>query len=253
VRNPLSTDIEGTIQAIADIGYNSLELFGYGNDQYFGMPASDFYNLVKGKGLKIRSSHHGTGRMNPEARGTLVNGWEKAVEDAVSAGQEYMVCPWISPEERKSMDSYKELCDLLNNAGDICKKSGLQLCYHNHDFEFVELEGELPMYYLLDNTDAELVKMELDLYWITKAGFDPIEFFEKYPGRTPLWHVKDMDKTPERGFAEVGEGIMDWNKIFAASEKSGLDYFFVEQDVSENPIESITTSFKNLNESILKS
>ncbi|CAE7815563.1 metH, partial [Symbiodinium microadriaticum] len=191
----------GTIKKVADAGYSYLELFGYGDGQYFGMPAADFYQLVKDNGLGIRSSHHVTGRVNADGQGTLINGWEKAVEDAKSAGQTHMVCSYLYDTERTSAH-YEELIGILNTAGQTCKDAGMQFCYHNHDFEFMTQDDMMPMYYILDNTDPELVHVELDLYWISKAGFDPIEFFNKYPGRIPLWHVKDMADTPEQEFTE---------------------------------------------------
>ena len=251
MRNQVAEDLEGTLKHVAASGYNYLELFGYGDRSYFGKPAADFYNLVKGYGLDIRSSHHLSGRASAPQQGTLTNGWEQAVEDAANAGQQYMVCAWLHPDERKSLDDYKSLMDILNKAGETAKAAGLQFCYHNHDFEFMELEGEMPMYVMLDGTDADLVKVELDLYWITRAGLDPVDFFKKYPGRTPLWHVKDMKDSPEMEFAEVGTGTIDFKRIFANAELAGMKSFFVEQDQSDDPNVSIQTSIKNLKKNIL--
>lgn len=251
VRDLISKDLKGTIEAVSTVGYDYVELFGYANRQYFGMSVADFYNLLSNNELRVVSSHHVSGRVGNKEQGTLLNGWDQAIEDAVSVGQEFMVCSWLFPEERTSMESYKELTEILNQAGEKCKNAGIQFCYHNHDFEFMELEGEIPMYHVLDNTDPEYVKMELDLYWITKAGYDPIAFFEKYPGRTPLWHVKDMEDSEDKSFADVGEGTIDFRNIFANAEKSGMKSFFVEQDVSDDPMASIKTSYKNLATNIL--
>jgi sugar phosphate isomerase/epimerase len=251
LRNQLAEDLEGTLKHVADSGYDYVELFGYGERSYFGKPAAEFYELVKGYGLGIRSSHHLTGLANAPQQGTLTNGWEQAVEDAANAGQQYMVCAYLMDTERQSIDDYKKLTEILNKAGETAKAAGIQFCYHNHDFEFVEMDGEMPMYVMLDNTDPESVKVELDLYWITKAGLDPIDFFNKYPGRTALWHVKDMQDTPEQGFAEVGTGVIDFKRIFANAELSGMKSFFVEQDQSDDPKASIQTSIKNLKGRIL--
>ncbi|MFT4737583.1 MAG: sugar phosphate isomerase/epimerase [Cyclobacteriaceae bacterium] len=248
LRNQLNEDIEGTIKAVAEIGYDYLELFNYQGGNYFGRTASEFYALLQTYGLRSMSSHHMTGRTNPESSGTLLNGFDQAIEDAVKGGQKYMVCPYLQADERLSMEDYRVLAEMLNEAGEKVKNAGMQFCYHNHDFEFQELEGQLPMYYLMDNTDADFVKVELDLYWITKAGFDPIAFFQKYPRRTPLWHVKDMAKSDDRNFTEVGNGRIDFKAIFEQASASGMEHFFVEQDQSENPIGSITTSHQNLSE-----
>lgn len=245
LRNQIDQDLEATLKAVADTGYNQVELFGYDNGQYFGLPAEDFYKLLAKYDLSPISSHHGTGLTQPEAVGTLTNGWQQTVDHAAMAGQKYVVMPYLQESER-SLEHYKALPDLLNQAGEVCKAAGLQLCYHNHDFEFVEMDGMLPMYLILDNTDPELVKMELDLYWITRAGFDPLAFFEKYPGRTPLWHVKDMADTAEREFTEVGNGTIDFTAIFANKNMSGMMHFFVEQDQSDDPLKSIGISYKNV-------
>jgi sugar phosphate isomerase/epimerase len=243
LRNELSKDLTGTLKKVAEVGYQYVELFGYGNRQYFGMTPAEFYKILSDYGLKVRSGHYLTGIVNPDTAGTLSNGWESAIEDAVLGGQQYMACAWLFPKEREKMDHYKNLAELLNQAGEQCKSAGVQFCYHNHDFEFEELEGQIPMEYLMNNTDVDLVKTELDLYWISKVGLDPVAYFEKYPGRTPLWHVKDMAKSEQQEFTEVGKGSIDFKRIFAQAEKSGMQSFFVEQDVSADPLKSIQTSF----------
>ncbi len=251
VRESLAKDLEETIEKVAEIGYDQVELFGYSSGRYFDRPAVAFYQILRDQGLDITSSHHLSGRTDTAAKGTLTNGWEQAIEDAVSAGQSFMVLAWLHPEERQSLDDYKSLADLLNQAGEACAQAGLQLCYHNHDFEFQLMEGKVPMFTLLDSTDPNLVKMELDLYWVTKAGYKAQDFFSRYPGRTALWHVKDMDDTSEQRFTEVGTGVIDFPAIFAEAEKSGVQAFFVEHDQPTDPLASIATSYTNV-QKILK-
>ena len=245
VRKPMNEDLEATIKAVADIGYRHVEVFGYGDRSYFGMPASDFYTMVKGYGLEIRSSHHGTGIINGESQGSLTSGWELAVEDAVSAGQRYMVCPYLVAEER-TKEHYMALPEILNRAGQVCKDAGIQFAYHNHDFEFVAIDDFMPMDHILENTDPDLVKMELDLFWVTYAGQDPLAFFNKYPGRSALWHVKDINNMEDKDFTEVGNGIIDFKTIFQNADQAGMESFFVEQDQSDDPMASIATSYTNL-------
>ncbi|MEM9326791.1 MAG: sugar phosphate isomerase/epimerase, partial [Bacteroidota bacterium] len=231
------------IKYVAEVGYDEVEIYGYQNGQYFGLPASEFYALVKDTGMSIRSAHYLTGRSEADWSGTMTNGWDQAIEDAVAAGQSHMVLSWL-PESERSMDHYQSLPDLLNRAGEQCKAAGLQLAYHNHDFEFISSGDFMPMYHILDNTDPELLKMELDLYWIVLAGHDPIEFFEKYAGRTELWHVKDLgERDGEQTTVEVGNGSIDFKKIFAESATAGMQAFFVEQDHSPDPKASVRTSF----------
>jgi sugar phosphate isomerase/epimerase len=249
LRDLLATDLRGTLKQVAELGYNQVELFGYEDGTYFGKPAAEVFALLKEFGLSPISAHYLTGIVNKDVIGTVTNGWDKAVEDAASAGQKYMAIGWLFPEER-TLDHYKALPEMLTKAGETCKNAGIQLCYHHHDFEFLEEDGIIPMYHLLDNTTPEILKMEMDMYWMTKAGYSPLELFDKYPGRVPLWHVKDMDNTPEQMFTEVGNGIIDFPSIFAQKDKAGLTNFFVEQDVSADPMKSITTSYGNVIEMI---
>ena len=246
VRDAMAKDPAGTLAQLAKIGYNSLEGATYtGSQKFYGMTPQAFAALLKQHGMIMPSSHYRLGeeQMNgAPALGTMLHEWDRAVDDAAAAGVKYMVCAYLSEAERGTLDHYKYIADQLNKAGERCQKAGLQLCYHNHDFEFVAQDGKLP-YNLLLATDPKLVKMELDLYWATKAGRDPLELFKQHPGRFPLWHVKDMDRTPQRAFTEVGNGSIDFKKIFAHANESGLQYFFVEQDVTPgSPFDSVTKS-----------
>jgi len=159
-----------------------------------------------------------------------------------------VVCPYLTEEERKTMDQYKRLFDLLNKTGEAAKKMGLQMAYHNHDFEFETLDGKIPFDELLQHTDPDLVKIEMDLYWITRAGKDPIAYFKQYPGRFHLWHVKDMADTPAKEFAPVGTGTIDFKQLFQNAKLAGTKYFIVEQDMHKNnqPIENISSSYNYL-------
>jgi len=246
LRNEISKDLEGTLKKVSEIGYKEVETFGYSDGKFFGKTPKEFKALLKTYGLNPVSGHYGAGVENTKTKGTLSNEWERAVSDAAELGQKYVVCAYLTPNERKSIEDYKKYTDLFNKAGEVAKKAGLQFAYHNHDFEFQKLNGELGYDYIAGKTDANLVKLELDLYWIVKAGMDPVDLFKKYPGRFPLWHVKDMDKG-DKSFAEVGNGSIDFSKIFAARKTAGLTHFFVEQDMTKGPVfEAITTSYKNV-------
>jgi sugar phosphate isomerase/epimerase len=182
----------------------------------------------------------------------MLHNWDKAVDDAKTVGVKYMVCAWLSPAERGNIDHYKLLAERLNKAGETCKKAGIQLCYHNHDFEFIKDNDQLPYDILLNSTDKDLVKFECDLYWVNKAGHDPVEIFNAHPGRFPLWHVKDMDKTEKHFFTEVGNGTIDFKRIFKSADKAGLKYFFVEQDMTPgDPFDSITKSIAYIKQNLV--
>lgn len=244
LRNDLAGDAQGSIRKVAALGFKEVENFGY-NGKFFGMDAKSYRDFLTGLGLTAPSGHY--------MLGNLKSGWEKAVEDALLVGQQYMVLAFLMPNERTSLDDYKKVASELNRAGEICKKSGIQLCYHNHDFEFQNFNGTLPFDVLLSQTDPELVKIELDLYWTVKAGQQPLEIFKKYPKRIALWHVKDMDNTEKRGFTEVGSGVIDFKPIFKAHKQSGMKHFFVEQDICPgSPFVSIEKSITHIKSKLLK-
>lgn len=240
IREYLKKDLTGSLAKLAKLGYNQLEIFGY-DGTYWGKTPKEFSKICNDLGLTIISAHFETGRID-KAKGTLWYGWDKAVEDAAQMNIKYMVCAWLFKEERTSIDLYKELADKLNKAGEACRQSNIQFGYHSHNFEFPPIDGLVPYDLILQRTDKELVKMEADLFWFTKAGIDPVVYFKKYPGRFPLWHVKDMERGSEQ-FAEVGHGIINFDQIFAAREVAGLKYWFVEQDqTSREPFESLAMS-----------
>ena len=250
VRDAMGKDVAGTLAKVAEIGYSSVEA-GYGEGKYYGVEPKAFAGLLKKNGLIMPSAHYQLGEAS-KGKGTILNDWDKAVEDAASIGQKYMVCAWLAPSERGSLDHYKKLAEDFNKAGETCKKAGVQFCYHNHDFEFIQENGKYPYEILLENTDKNLVKMEIDLYWLTKANQDPIALIEKHPGRFPLWHVKDMDRTEKKMFTEVGNGVIDFKKIFTKANTAGLKYFFVEQDICPgNPFDSITKSISYIKKNLV--
>jgi sugar phosphate isomerase/epimerase len=233
IRNAISENPEKAFERIAELGFKDLEIYGY-DGTFFGKNKNEFQAILKNTGLKVISSHHQTGVINQEKE-TLLSNLEKTVEDLDFIGAKYLVCSYLLPEER-TIEKYKKLPDLLNKSGEITARSGIQFAYHNHDFEFEKFDEEQLIYdFILKNTSPNLVKMELDLYWITKAGLDAVEYFNNYPGRFPLWHVKDMRKDT-KDFAEVGNGTIDFENIFKARKKAGLEYWFLEQDSSDNDI-----------------
>lgn len=256
VRDAMQSDPSATLARVSKIGYNSVEGATYtGTQKFYGMEAAEFSRLLKRNGLIMPSSHYRLGdeKMNGEMpKGTIMQDWGKAVDDAAAVGIKYMVCAYLSEAERGGTDRYKHIAEQFNKAGETCKKSGIQLCYHNHDFEFKKEDGKFMYEVLLENTDKNLVKMEMDLYWVNKAGQDPIALINEHPGRFPLWHVKDMDKTPEHSFTEVGNGSIDFKKIFKYADKAGLQYFFVEQDKTPgDPFNSITQSISYIKKNLV--
>lgn len=252
VREAMDKDPRGTLAKVAEIGYKEMESATYtGTEKFYGMDGATFSDVLKQNGLEIPSGHYALG--SPTTKGTILSDWEKAVEDADNLGLKYMVCAYLPDDQRKTLDDYKRHAEEFNKAGETCKSAGIQFCYHNHNFEFPEIDGQVPYEVLLKNTDKDLVKMEMDIYWITKAGFDPVAMFNENPGRFELWHIKDMDNTPKQFFTEIGNGIIDWNRIFSHAKESGMQYYFVEQDECPgSPFVSIKESITYLKKNILK-
>jgi sugar phosphate isomerase/epimerase len=172
----------------------------------------------------------------------LTENYQQLADEAAEGGLSYLVCSSIPVS---TMDEIKTAVDVFSKAGAACKKNGVQFAYHNHVTEFDNVEGNRPFDYILGNCDKHLVKMELDLAWATKAKQDPVQLFKLHPGRYPLWHVKDLDKTTMSP-AEVGSGIIDFKRIFDNAGESGMKYFFVEQDQAPQPLQNIANSYNYL-------
>ena len=264
----MTTDAKGTLQKLAAIGYKELESAGSQKGNFYGFKPKEFSAMVKDAGMNWRSAHVGGApftmaqilRMAKTADDSariqkmmekfkdapkplnLTDNYEELANDAAEGGLSYLVCSSIPVG---TLDEIKTAVDVFSKSGEACKKVGVQFAYHNHTTEFDEVEGHRPFDYILSNTDKDLVKMELDLAWATKAKQDPVELFKMHPGRFPLWHVKDLDKTNMQP-AEVGTGVIDFKRIFDNANESGMKYFFVEQDGAPQPLQNVTNSYNYL-------
>jgi sugar phosphate isomerase/epimerase len=230
VRRELEKDFDGTLARIAALGIKQVEF-----TNYFNHPAREVKIVLDRYHLTAPSTHVQLPRIR--------NGFQQLIETCHVLGHKYILFAWMPPEERKNLDDYKRLADLFNKTAEQLKKENITFGYHNHDFEFQPMEGQLPYDVLLDRTDPQTVKLELDLYWIVKGGGDPLKYFQKYPGRYHLLHVKDMDATPKRDFTEVGRGVIDFQTIFKQAPKAGVKYYFIEQDETPgSPFDSLKIS-----------
>lgn len=229
VRDLMAQNVASTLQLVAAVGYTELEFAGY-----FNQPVTSLKKILDGEGLTAPSCH-----VPLEA---LQSNLGQVIEQANILGHQYVVLPYLTTEQRGTdISRYQQLAEQLNKFGEQCRAAGLQMAYHNHDFEFQPKSGKVPYEVLLKETDADLVKMELDLYWTVKAGLDPLQLFAKHPGRFPLWHVKDMGKAGE--LADVGTGTIDFNRIFAKADQAGLKHHFIEHDESSNKVQTIRRGF----------
>jgi sugar phosphate isomerase/epimerase len=234
LRRELARDPDGTLARVAEIGFREVEFAGYPPG-----PPVELRRRLERLGLRAPSSHVALRAADPE--------WARVLETAATIGQQYVVVAFVSPTERRSLDDWKRIAARFNQAGEAARKRGLVFCYHNHDFEFVPLEGKIPYDVLLSETDPRLVQLELDLYWITRGGQDPLDYFARWPGRFPLVHVKDMDGTPRRYFADLGTGTIDFARIFRRAKPAGVRHYFYEQDETPgDPFASAAASFRYL-------
>jgi sugar phosphate isomerase/epimerase len=236
VRDDMQRDLPGTLARVAQIGYREVEFAGY-----FGRTPAEIRALLQQNGLTSPSSHIGY----PDLAG---GAWGRALSDAKAVGHEYVTVPWIPEEARRSADDYKRVAEHFNRAAQLAKDAGLRFAYHNHDFEFRTADGMMPYDLLLQGTDKSLVDFEMDLYWTVKGGQDPIAYFDRYPGRFTLVHVKDGGPAPERVMTEVGGGTIDFRRIFAHDADHGahIRHYFVEHDQPKDPVASITKSYDYL-------
>ena len=246
VRDLMKADFDGTLAQVAQIGYNEVEFAGY-----FGRTGQQVRAALDKSGLAGVSTHVQYDELDDK--------FPSVIETSKAIGLEYIICPWIPVELRKSPDIWKQASEKFNKCGEQSKSAGIQFGYHNHWFEFLPVNGKLPYDELLADCDPNLVKMEMDLCWITAAGSDPIKYFERYPGRFPLVHVKDIKKIPPissaggqdfgdslKDLTPVGTGIINWKKIFSYSDEAGIKHYIVEHDKPADPFASITASYQYL-------
>jgi len=248
IRDAMGENAKVTLKAVADAGYKNVEAAGYAEGKFYDMSPTDFKAYLDEVGLTPISTHQGTV--------TLENA-DQMMADAKAAGFEYFVIP-VPPMgmfefniEERTMNmkgTAAELAEILDTLGEKANAAGLQLLYHNHDFEFKPNSDDVVVIdYLLENCNSEFVNFQMDLYWVTKAGANPVTYFEKYPGRFKAWHVKDMDD--QGRFAPVGKGSINFASILSKKELSGMEYYFVEQDMTFDglePLEAIKLSHEGL-------
>ena len=227
VRKEMLADNIGTLKKLAALGYNQIESAGSEKGNYYGLKPAEMKKVVSDLGMNLRSGH-----VHYDDK------WQQTIDDAVEAGQEYVIVSSM-PSTGQTVDNYKSVAEAFNKAGEACKKSNLKFGYHNHDYEFEKVDGK-PLYeVLVENTDPKFVNLEMDLGWVVVTGNDPLEYFKKYPGRFPLWHLKDMDLTQKHS-VEFGKGGLPIPKILSAAKESGMKYFFIEQE------EYASTAFESL-------
>ena len=255
IRDAMAADVPGSLEKVSDLGYKYVELADYSDGKFYGYAPAEFRKIVNDLGMEVLSSH-----TKVEAEGITLDNAKIMAEAHATLGAKFCVQPWIEERDR-NIESYKRMIGDWNLVARIMKDTGIQFGYHNHNFEFDNIDGVVPYYDIfMKEMDADLITMELDLFWVSKAGQDPVEMFSRYPGRFQLLHFKDM-ATEEAPFFDVtkddivavGAGVIDFKAILAAKEVAGMKHFFVEDDNQGmgKPFEAIETSISNLTSKIL--
>lgn len=233
VRDVIGKDVKGTIEQIAADGYKQVEIFLYSDDhKLWGMTSKEFRKLIDDNGLTSPSGHYMFGSYFEDGNLDMVN---LSIDVAHDLGSEYITVPSIDDKFKNTLDACKATAEKFNKLGEICNKAGLKLAYHNHNIEFKQFGDTYGYEVWLKNTDPALINFEMDIYWLVRAGKDPVTLFKQFPHRFHMWHVKDMDKTNPDDNANVGDGSIDFKKIFGNAHLSGMKYFFVEQENNYQP------------------
>ncbi len=243
LRNIITKDPVAVLKSVKEIGYSEIEATDYGNSEAV-------WQAIKDSGMKSVSVHvNGPSFDNEEEL-------KRKFPDFKRRGFQYVVYPYVAPASRGGVDVYKALAAKLNKAGTLAKANGLSLCYHNHAFEFEEMNGTTPLQILLSETQKSTLGLEMDIFWVSVAGHDPVEMLKTYSGRVPLLHLKDKakgqavqfnEKVPPTTFKEVGNGSIDIPAVLKAANSAGVKHYFVEQDqTSGDPVDSLRQSYKYL-------
>jgi sugar phosphate isomerase/epimerase len=255
IRAAMARDVEGALKRVAGMGYEEVETYGFDPDgiRYYGLASKAFAQRLRDNNLTTPSGHYDLNRFMSSSIDDRKRYVDRCIEGAHALGQEYITWPLLD-EGFRTIEKFKVAAEQLNVAGAQIKKAGLQLAYHNHDFEFVEQNGQIGYDIILKDTDPALVKLQMDLYWIAHGSkLTANQWFKRQPGRFVMWHVKDMHRT-SRDYTEVGNGTIDFTRIWPDAALAGMKHFFVEQggNFTHDPFRSVADSAEYVKRVLLK-
>lgn len=241
VRDDMKKDVKGTVAKVGEMGFKFVEAAGYSDGKFYGMDPIAFRNLCERNGLKFMGSHSGKDMPDDAHWDEVMAWWDTCIDAHAAGGVTWIVQPWMSKEGYNSLEGLKRYVKYFNAVGEKCRAKGIRFGYHNHAKEFTTVFDGKPLYdWMLELTDPNNVMFQLDLYWIVEGGKNPVDYFNKYPGRFFLWHIKDEK--------ELGAGTMDFKTIFASKKKSGMKFGIVEVERYDYaPLESCERSLKYMN------
>lgn len=241
VRKEMLEDAAGTLIKLGKIGYKEFESAKSEKGNYYGLQPKEIKQILSDHGMTLRSGHT-----------HIDNDWQKSIDEAAETGQQYLICS-VLPVAGQTADNYQKSAEEFNKAGEQCKKSGIKFGYHNHDSEFEEVNGQVLYDVLLKGVQPDLVTMEMDLGWVIAAGKDPLVYFKQYPGRFPLWHLKDMDVIKKQS-TEFGKGGVNISDLLTHVKQAGMKYFFIEQEeYTHTAFESMEYDYNYLSKLNIKS
>ncbi|MEQ9424870.1 MAG: TIM barrel protein [Cyclobacteriaceae bacterium] len=251
IRDALEAETIRTLQKVAELGYQDLETYGFDpqNLKYYGFDASEFKMILDDLGLTVSSGHYPLFEFLDKPFDELESYVDRCILGAKALGKSYITWPWL-PEEARNLETFKKLPEILNRIGEQVTSAGLGFAYHNHDFEFTDYDGVCGYDIILQETDPDFVKLQLDMYWAAHSSkLSSSELIALQPGRFVMWHIKDMDKKT-RDYSELGNGSIDYHDVLQNASQEGLKYYYLEQggNYADNSMQSIATSisyFKN--------
>lgn len=225
LRDVLPSNTKDVLTQVASFGYKQIEGYEGPKGLFWGMTNTELKKLMDDLGMKFVSSHC-----------NINEDFDRKAAQAAEIGMKYLICPYLGPQ--KTADDFKKFAETFNQRGETCRKNGIRFGYHNHDYGFVPVDGQLPQDILMQNTDKNLVDFEMDIYWVVTAGADPIAWIDKYPGRFKLSHIKDRKKgaplSDRDASVDLGKGSINFKSILKEGGKKGMEYYIVEQEAYVN-------------------
>lgn len=230
IRDEMDTNPIATLKALQNMGYEDFETYGYDpeKDTFYGFKSQEFKHILDDLNLTTTSGHYGFSPYLTKSTDNLKWFVDQCIKGAWTLDMKYITWPWLAPELR-TVDNFKLMAQKLNVIGEQVNKAGLGFAYHNHGFEFEDHNGENGYDIILKDTDADLVKFEIDMYWVMHSSkYTPEALIKKQPGRYVMWHIKDMDKV-SRDYTELGNGSIDYINLLPDPKESGLEFYYIEQ------------------------
>ena len=255
IRDAMAIDPVETLKSLKSMGYQDFETYGYvpEKDEFYGFKSAEFKSILDDLGLSTTSGHYGFADYLEKSEDDMRKFVDKCIIGAKQVGHRYITWPFVPPAWRNA-ESYRKLPEIFNRVGEQIAQSGLGFAYHNHGYEFSPAGDKTCYDLVLENTDPELVKIQLDMYWVAhSAKRSPSEIIATNPDRFVMWHIKDMDKVT-RDYTELGNGSINYHDVLSMSSKKGLEFYYLEQggNFATNSTQSARDSINYLKKELIQ-